>query len=373
MNTKKVIVFGAGKTGEKFVYQNFNKVSIHCFWDNHKTGSFLGYQIEKPSGGRNYFIIVASIFYLEIREQLMRMGYHEFSDFIPVQIFKKKVAIAYGNCHMNAIKLYLECHREFSLEYGFYPLPMIQTLKNRKLEYEMIFKHCDLFFHQSIRKDNVYGKEYSSEQMLQYVSGRCRVISLPNLYGMPKYLFPQLEVHRRWQQGALCPFFIDSNVVAWLNNGVSKEIIINYIANGGVYTKDEILSMWEMFKLKLGKREQEWDIKISDYILENYKKERLFCDINHITSKMAREIAIRILEYMGYQEKILLELPIMDDMETVIYRDVKEALELEFEDDIIRKHSFGAVSLNNCEMSLDEYVDQLCQFTQFCIKRGVKD
>ena len=50
-----------------------------------------------------------------------------------------------------------------------------------------------------------------------------------------------------------------------------------------------------------------------------------------------------------------------------------EWIALEFEDGIIRKHSLGVVSLNNCEMSLDEYVDQLCQFTQFCIKRGVKD
>ena len=353
MNTKKIIVFGAGKTGEKFVYQYFNKINIRCFWDNQKTGDFLGYEIEKPNYGKNYFIIVASSSYLEIREQLMYMGYREFSDFIPAQIFKKKVAIAYGNCHMNAIKLYLECHREFSLEYGFYPLPMIQLLKNRKLEYKMIFKYCDLFLHQSIRKDNVYGEEYSSEQMLRCLKRTCKVISVPNLYGLPKYLFPQLEIHRQWQQGALCPFFIDSNVVTWLDNGVKKETIIKYIADGGVYYKDEIISMWEMFKLKLDRREQAWDIKISDYILDNYKKERLFCDINHITSKMAKEIAIRILTYMGYQEKIFLELPIMDDMETVIYKDVREALGLEFEDCVIRKHSFGSVSLNNCEMNLD--------------------
>lgn len=372
MNTKQIVIFGAGKTGAKFVYQFFDKVNIHCFWDNQKIGNFLGYQIEKPKYFKNCFIIVTSISYLEIRTQLTDMGYCEFSDFIPYQIFKKKMAIAYGNCHMDAIKLYLECHKEFSEEYGFYPFPMIQELKNIKLKYKSILNHCDLFFHQSIRKDNVYGKNYSSEQMLQYVMETCKVISVPNLYGLPKYLFPQLEVHRRWQQDYLCPFFVDGNVVAWLKDGKSKETIVKYISDGGVYEKDEIISMWENFKLKLYQREQEWDIKISDYILNNHKKERMFCDINHITSKMAKEIAVRVLKYMGYKGEILLELPIMDDMETIIYKDVKEALELEFEDHIIRKYSFGAVSLNSCEMNIAEYIEQLCQFTQFCIKSNTE-
>lgn len=373
MDTKRIVLFGAGKTGAKFVYQYFNKVNIYCFWDNQKTENFLGYPVEKPQFCENCFIIVTSIFYLEIREQLINMGYSEFNDFIPAQIFKKKIAIAYGNCHMDAVKLYLECHKEFSLEYGFYPFPTIQELKSMKLDCKTILNHCNLFLHQSIRKDNVYGEDYSSKQMLQYIKDTCKVISVPNLYGLPKYLFPQLKMPCKWQQEELRPFFIDANVVTWLKRGKSKEEIMKYILDGGLYTKDEIISMWETFKLKIDKREQEWDIKISDYIFNNYKKERLFCDTNHITSKMAREIAMRILEYMDYRGNIQLELPIMDAMETVIYKDVKDALELEFEEHIIRKYSFGTVSLNSCEMNMDEYIEQLCQFTQFCIDRGLEN
>jgi len=55
-----------------------------------------------------------------------------------------------------------------------------------------------------------------------------------------------------------------------------------------------------------------------------------------IVSNVEKEQRAAIVERKAALEKILLELPIMDDMETVIYRDVKEALELEFEDGIIK-------------------------------------
>lgn len=85
------------------------------------------------------------------------------------------MAIAYGNCHMEAIQAYLERHKEFSAEYGFYPLPKIYELK-RINEYRNVFQVCNLFLHQSIRKNNVYGEEYSSENVLSYLDKKCAII-----------------------------------------------------------------------------------------------------------------------------------------------------------------------------------------------------
>lgn len=371
MCDREVVIFGAGRIGEKFVYQYYDKVNIKCFWDNKKTGELLGYQIKKPEIQKKYFIIVASVFYLEIREQLTKMGYQEFENFIPYQIFHKKMAIAYGNCHMEAIRLYLEQHKEFTLEYGFYPFPMIQDLNDIQWEYGNVLKHCELFFHQSIRKDNVYGEQYSSEHMLLQLQEACDIISVPNLYGMPKYLFPQLDMKSEWQIGSFCPYFIDKNIVLWLKNGKSIKEIKSYICNGGVYKRDEIIDMWENFLEKIDKRERDWSIKVSDYILLQQRKKKIFCDINHITSETAHEIADRILKYMGYDEKNYIELPIMDDLESIIYVDVKEALGLEFEQKNIRK--WGK---SNCyqtyQMSMDDYIEQICQFTQFCLDRREK-
>lgn len=365
---KRIIVFGAGTMGEKFVYQYYNEIPIHCFWDNNKTGECFGYPIRKPEYKKECFIIVAAIAYLEIRRQLIHMGYQEFEDFIPSAIYKKKMAVAYGNCHMGIIRHYLECSREFTLEYDFYPFPLIQDIKDMDIECQDILRHCNLFLHQSIRKNNVYGECYSSERMIKYVEKSCSIISVPNLYGMPKYLFPQIDSGHDWYRGNFRPFQIDENVVSWLKDGKSREFMMNTMfRNGGVYSETEILNMWENFKCKLKEREREWDIKISDYILQNHKKEKLFCDPNHITSSMAKEIALRILEYMGYKKDISIELKGMDSREIPVYIDIKKALGLEFEDTVIRKYSTGDMSLNNREMNMKEYIDQLCKVTEFCI------
>ena len=365
---RKTVVFGAGVQGEKFIYRNFDRVNIYCFWDNKKTGEFLGYPIKKPEFDKNLFVVVASTAYLEIREQLISMGYQEFEDFIPFQIFEKKMVVAFGNCHLNVVRQYLEGHKGFSSEYGFYPFPTIDTIEKHHLEYSGILEQCDLFFHQSIRKDNRYGEEYSSEYMLQYVRNSCKVISVPNLYGLPKYLFPQS--YEPPQMGVLSRFFLDRNVIIWLKEGKSEEEIIAYILRGGIYSKSEIRYLWEAFKKKMCDREKEWDIKISDYILDNYKRDKIFADIGHINSKTAKEIASRILEFMKYKEKLSVELPLLDGLETVVYQDVKEALGLEFEEELLRKY-VRSRSLDNYEMNVEEYVRQLCRYTKFWMKSGV--
>lgn len=367
MYDRKIVVFGAGKTGEKFVYQYYNKVNIRCFWDNKKEGELLGYQIRKPKALKEYFIVVTCACYMEIREQLMQMGYCEFTDFVPYQIFDKKMAIVYGNCHMGAIRQYLEGHKEFALKYGFYPFPAICEMQNLPKKYENVLQHCDLFLHQSIRKNNMYGEQFASEFLLSYICKTCDAISVPNLYGMPKYLFPQLDMKtQQLRPGSFSPYFLDKNIVLWLQKGKSVEEIKSYIIEGGVYTRAEIIDMWDSFVKKKNKRELEWDVKIFDYILLQQRKKKLFCDINHITSEMSREISHRVLQYMGYDENACIELPIMDDLETIIYADVKEALGLEFEEDDIRKWE-KTRCFHKYKMDADAYITELCQYTRFCL------
>lgn len=114
------------------------------------------------------------------------------------------MAVAYGNCHMEAIKKYLEYHKDFSEEYGFYPFLSIQIMR-AGFQYNEILSHCELFLHQSIRKDNQYGEQYASEVMLKCLHETCKVLSVPNLYGLPKYLFPQIiMVHE--VMGSVFPF-----------------------------------------------------------------------------------------------------------------------------------------------------------------------
>ena len=155
---KKIVLFGAGNRAKKFLVKWHQKIDIYQIFDNFKEGYFYGYSIKKPYYNTDLFIIIVmdSIDkYLLIRRQLLDLGFIEFKDFIPYTIYRKKIAMVHGNCHMTLIKRYLETSHKLNDIYGFYPFPQIQDIP-KDLEIDEILKHCDLFIHQEIRKNNFY-------------------------------------------------------------------------------------------------------------------------------------------------------------------------------------------------------------------------
>ena len=99
---KKLIIFGSGKVATRFLVNE--RLSIDGVFDNNKVGDrFWNITITRPMYNSQYYIIIATqnaFVYGEIKKQLCALGYTEFNDFIPYTIYKKKLAVAYGNCHM---------------------------------------------------------------------------------------------------------------------------------------------------------------------------------------------------------------------------------------------------------------------------------
>ena len=360
---RSIVLFGAGGCGERFLIKNFNKIIINEFWDNRKTGMFHGYPIQKPYYREDMMIIVtvdSVLLYAKLRQQLLELGYTEFEDFIPYTIYKKRMVIAYGNCHMAAVRQYLELQADFMEAYGFYPLASIQDIQDIQVLKNIIPK-SELFIYQPIRKENGYGEEYASEEILKYARANCCTLSIPNLYGMCECFFPQLQIREKPSEFSNLVGYEEKNIVKWLYEGSVQQDMEKFILEGGVYNKKEILDLWREFQTKLTIREKDWDIKISDYIYKYYKKEKLFTDRWHISTILAREIANRVLIYLGYSPSIESILPILDDYEVFIYKDVKEALGLEFEEKSIRKYARGRNSLDTIEMSIKSYVEMCIQ------------
>lgn len=357
----KYAIFGAGILGEQVLIEYWKQIEIKLFFDNYFAGGGIyGWAIEKPKYEKDLFVIVASNKYFEIRKQLKELGYLEFINFVPYQIFRKKVAIVYGNCHIHAVKAYLEQNAGFNLKYGFYPFPAIQNMELLE-DYGNVLKHCELFIHQSIRKENKFGERYSSNTMIRFLPNSCQIISIPNLYGMPTCFFPQQKINNSKDRRKQKFFFYsggDENIEKWIYEGKTLEEIKVYIISGGVYKKEEIIDKWNCFKTKLLEREQEWDIKISDFIFKNYKKEKLFYERLHISNSLVKEISNRLLRYVGCESELLYDLPIeLNTHEMFIYQDVMEALELEFEQKYVRKTSKDYL-YNKGNMDIDEYLRQ---------------
>lgn len=362
------VVFGTGNRAEKFLIQWYGKIEISFFFDNYKKEKFHGYTVYSPFYKENIFIVVAVEnvnVYQSIREQLIKLGYKEFEDFVPYTIFKKKVAVAYGNCHIDAIRKYMELSTDFDREYGFYPFPLIQNLSSYLLIPEII-KRCDFLIHQSIRRENPYGEEYASEEMLKNIRKECYVLSVPNLHGLPECFFPQLQ--RRNAPKILINdllAYTEINIKKWVGLNMCIKEMEEYISCGGVYSYAYIRRLWEEFISKLEKREEEWDIKISDYIYTHYQKEKLFTDRWHISTFLAREIANRVLEKLGCETIQDIIIPCLDTYEVFIYADVKKALNLKFSEKSIRNFSREKSRIEFSEMTLEKYIEMCKQIYIF--------
>ena len=160
--------------------------------------------------------------------------------------------------------------------------------------------------------------------------------------------------------------YSEADIKRWYLEGWSKEQITEKLLQGGIYSKEYIISLWEEFRNKLLVREEQWDIKISDYIFAHYKTEKLFYEPYHISSGLAREIAARTLKYLGYEAEISYIIPALDACEMFIYKDVKDALGLQYEETYIRNYTRDLL-MTGQDVDLEEYVNQCYQEYAFLL------
>lgn len=384
---RKYIVWGTSIVSARFSYLMRNRIHIEFYIDNAVKRNqeeieytFLGKEVLKfeefeKLGCRDYYIIAAvrESTYPVIQEQLIRAGYEEMVHFAYYEYFHKQIAILHGNCHMNIMKEFLSSSEEFTRRYTIYPNPLIQNNKDKCIA-EEVLKNCDLFIHQDIRSDNEFGYELSDEYLLPRLGRECIRITVPNLFGMGLAFFPQWGwVSNRWHNPVLkggldhngvCPYPDKILDRAVLENKDVQEILV-YI-QGEVFSKEEICNNFWLYMDKIRQREKNWDIPIYDFIMRNYKREKLFYDKGHPTNIIIREIVIGILQKLGIEDKNISSDMAMDEYEEPVYDIVREVLGLEWEDYEIRKGKDAAKLCN--QMTREEYIKE---YLFWCY--GIKD
>lgn len=367
---KKYIVYGTGINAVKFLL-DYGLDCIDFFIEEKKElKEFYGKPVLSLSNmiwDKTKMIVVASsdTVYFQIKKALERYGFSEFSDFIYYRLLNKKIACIYGNCHTIPIRKGLELSKEFNDIYGFYPLKQIQQMQsgeefNQELE---VLKYCDLFIHQSIRMDNVYGENYSSCFLLSKLKTSCTVIAIPNLYGLSKCFFPNTSNKKTIFHGEK-PYifnyfpFRDSNIEKAYRQGKSIHQIVGLIEDPETINSLCIQQMFSKFIDKIETREIDWDIKISTFIKTNYNKIQLFYDPNHPTNELIYYITSKLFSILSLDEVDLKRFNILklDSYEMPIYSAVKRSLNLNDTYKYLRCYSMNTLNLN--AMSLEEYVQQ---------------
>ena len=344
LRDRDVVIYGTGINALKCVsFLEQNGIEIQYMLDGRDgIGRFKNYSVYKPVHEKlkNKFIVVASSYetYFTIKKNIGPM--QEFKDFIYYLWIDKKMVFLHGNCHMDVIEGYLKSSDEFAKEFAIYPTPRICTKK--KLN-EKIIKYMDVWIHEDIRSNNVFGYEYSDEYVGKFIKKNAIRIVMPHLYNLGVGFFP----HARETNDKNAPllngayengFFPhrDNIIDKCINESMPLEEIYSYVNEDNILPEEYTVNNFNIYIEKIKQREKAWDIKILDFILENYKKYKLFYDMGHPTNIVLKKISVEILAYLGIKDDNIHTDTKLDYHEVPIYPWIRKVLKMEWKEEFIR-------------------------------------
>ncbi len=225
----------------------------------------------------------------------------------------RRLIVLHGNCQTHALKNMLCSNEEFRSKYIICETPRLwvrQDEEQWKLFFDSgILAMIDYLFSQQITKDNGWGRNMSTEYFISQLSTKCSIIMISNLY-FTGY-FPQLILtHMRDKVG----FF--RGKITWLDDAASvdKEIlrlmledlgggcyrtveeIVQTISADDYYQQNELRKNIESELNNFEIREENVELKMCDYLRENYDKYLMFVTNVHPTRRVLEELAKRILK-----------------------------------------------------------------------------
>ncbi len=338
---RDVSIVGCGHDAEVFYLRLLMEGQwdiVSKVYDNYRSGKFHGkeiYSLELINGIKKQLLLITSAkYYNEIAIQLTSYGFSEFEDFFGVDSFDKKLVLFNANCYTKPLANYLRSNRSFNDEYSIvYETPVhLEPMPNRM----EALRRCDICLTQDIRDDNDYGEEYSLGFLQKTIRRSTTLVVIPNLVGFGRAYYVQCSVDDGKQKKRDLDSLFSTKLFPYpdivINNMIEQGLdfhhIVRAISNGNIFSRNEILSNYNSICNKFLKREEKWDIKIFDYLFNIENDSKTMYDLYHPSGEILREIARRILGFIGVEESCVQGDCELDSFDIPLYPDVRIALGL---------------------------------------------
>lgn len=364
---KRLVIWGTGNTGNAF-YQKYKD----SFLLNTCTSSE---EVIKPIEDLNAvhfadldkaddFIIICSAYYEEIERKLFLNGWTFGQNYITSAFFEaryekeylgKRLLVSIGRCKIYQITKTLGTIPAFREKYAVvhFDQPNVCASENaynfHKVRQCMeMLKYADIM----LRPTTVSARLIADYKNLkEKASDQCEDISvsLP-LFG--SYWPQDTGRERDVAKWYISPFgrnlkaYCERDYILeeWIEKGKTKREIIESFSDKKFFDKEKVLYHHQ----ETLERAYFWDriseVKITDFIEENYQYKKLFCDRGHFSDLLLQEYIERILQYLGETEclemlkditfeDLVKEVGILPATESLIYPSTADALDLKFVDE----------------------------------------
>lgn len=371
MEKQEVIVIGTNEEAEVFRYQNRDKYQVVLWLDrNPRRRVFLGrvsvlaYQTFDFLHNDRLIIIATSFDeYVQISYDLSQKGLVEFKDYIYYEAVNKDMAMFWGNCHIENLLAKLNSVPQFNQKYWIYRLPAISDNVRNYIP-DTVFANCKLFVYQSV-SEKTNGLYYSSNYMLSRLSDDATKIRVPNVFRKGFGFFPQskkkeiIDTRDTEMKFVVYTDCHDKIIAEKYKAGVPIADITDALINEQVFSSDEIRSNFDKYLQIIQDEDAECDIKVYEYILNNYRKKCLFIDPGHIADCVYDEYIRQFFDLIGITSYDTTDVqPTGSSLLFPIYGCVREELGLDWYDmnSVIRKNIFSLTGQNG--LTIPEYVEQ---------------
>lgn len=389
LENKSIVIYGTGNTGKEFYDKYKDKLNIvGCTSSEKNIDSIenLTPLLYDEMDKEKVLLIICSIYYEEIRKNLILSGWSQNINFIRWDIFdklyraeenEKQIIVAVGQCEVQEMCEVLQRIKAFMQKYEvIYFDERRVCIQGDKFD---LIENYDCCFvlekaHYFIRPSVMTPKSVCGFDYLQRkIQKNCNVIKI-SLFIFDSY-WPQdigkeRQIHKYYliKPNTKLSAFVENDkiITNMLDEGQSNDQIKKKIMKDDFFKKEEVIDNHKTSLKRIRLSDKLSDIKVYDYVNQNYNHKKLFCDRGHFNENMLREYVKKILSYLGENEciKELNSLNICDIFEEInelpIYPSTYKILGLEWMD----SDSLYTMNINNKikKVTFEEYIDAMLEY-----------
>lgn len=221
----------------------------------------------------------------------------------------KKLYFVNGNCQTDLLFEYLQRNKEFASKYVYLNIPSIHVFDSKILDIDKYLKYIDLIITQPIKETNKFETKLSTPYLNKNKNENCILITISNITS--RLYYPQYgktkNVNNFSILGKALFTYPDANINNYLSQGVSVNEIKRRLNTIDFYSKDFLDAYCEEQLADFQKREADCDVKMYDFIKDNYSKRRCFHSFNHPCRFVVQELSRRVLTYLNMNLDMLEE------------------------------------------------------------------
>lgn len=338
ISQKRLVIYGTGNSGKIFYDKYRFLLPVYACTSSEKNTipienlKVISYQ---ELNSQTDFLIICSVAYEEIRQRLILDGWEVNYNFMSAATFEvffdnasknKQLIVAIGQCEIREIFEILLRIKEFNERYSvlYYDERKVCIHGNKKQIEEAVecinmLPKADYFVRPSVlNPTSMMSYNFFQEKLKK----DCETIVVSLFYFdsyFPQDIYKERQVSKYYvtKPGVkLCAYVESDRVVdKLLEENIPCSEIMKIIVKDDLFSCDEVIKNHKDTLRRIMITDRVSDIKVADFVADNYNKVKLYCDRGHFNQELLREYAKRVLTYLG-------EIGCNDDIQTLDISDI---------------------------------------------------